>query len=260
MGVSARDVDRAADLAARGVRVRHGDFTDPESLDDAFEGAEQVMVVSTNELGDAAVSQHIAAIDAAARAGAHRVLYTSHQAAAADSLFAPTRDHAATESYLRESGMPFTALRHGFYASTVPHLLGQALETGLLVAPADGRVSWTAHADLAEAAAVIIADEGRFDGATPPLTAPETVDLEGVAGILSELSGRTIQRVVADDDEWTTQLTAHGAPAHVAQMMLGMFRASRRGEFSTTGPALEDVIGHPATSIRTVLAGVVAPG
>lgn len=113
---------------------------------------------------------------------------------------------------------------------------------------------------VAEAAAVIIADEGRFDGATPPLTVPETVDLEGVAGILSELSGRTIQRVVADDDEWTTQLTAHGAPAHVAQMILGMFRASQRGEFSTTGPALEDVIGHPATSIRTVLAGVVAAG
>ncbi|WP_436850443.1 hypothetical protein [Streptomyces griseoloalbus] len=42
-----------------------------------------------------------------------------------------------------------------------------ALETGRLVAPADGPVSWTAHADLAEAAAVVLAVEGGFEGATP---------------------------------------------------------------------------------------------
>lgn len=46
VGVSVRDVDRAAQMAARGVRVRSGDFTDPASLDHAFEGADQVLVVS----------------------------------------------------------------------------------------------------------------------------------------------------------------------------------------------------------------------
>lgn len=32
--------------------------------------------------------------------------------------------------------------------------------------PADGAVSWTDYTDLAEAAAAILADEGRFDRAT----------------------------------------------------------------------------------------------
>ena len=41
VGVSVRDVDNAAALAARGVRVRAGDFTDPSTLAHAFEGAEQ---------------------------------------------------------------------------------------------------------------------------------------------------------------------------------------------------------------------------
>ena len=44
---------------------------------------------------------------------------------------------------------------------------------GEIVAPADGPVSWTTPSDLAEAAAIILADPGRFDGPTPPLTAPD---------------------------------------------------------------------------------------
>lgn len=256
ISISVRDTDRAADFAARGVRVRHGDFTDPDSLAHAFEGATQVLIISANETGAALVAQHAAAIDAARAVGVQRILYTSHQGASADSLFAPMPDHAATERYLAETGTPFTALRNGFYASTVPLLLGSALETGELVAPADGPVSWTAHADLAEAAAIILADEGRFDGATPPLTAPDALDLEDIAGILTELTGRTVRRVVSDDAEWTAGLIEHGIPTQQANMLLGMFRASRRGEFATTGSTLEKLLGRAATPVRSILQAV----
>jgi uncharacterized protein YbjT (DUF2867 family) len=249
VGVSVRDPARAAGLADRGVRVRRGDFTDPGSLADAFEGATQVLIVSANETGEAAVAQHIAAIDAARAAGAQRILYTSHQGVGPDSLFAPMVDHAATERHLAATGTPFTALRNGFYASTVPRLLGRALETGELVAPADGPVSWTAHADLAAATAAILADPGRFEGATPPLTAPVALDLKDIAGLFSEQTGRTIHRVIADDDEWTAELIGHGVPAAQATMLLGMFHASRRGEFATTGSTLEDLLGRPATPV-----------
>jgi NAD(P)H dehydrogenase (quinone) len=253
VGVSVRDPDRAAALAARGVRVRRGDFTDPGSLADAFAGASQVLVVSASETGPGAVAQHTAAIDAAYAAGARRVVYTGHQATADDSLFAPMRDHAATERYLIETGRPYTALRHGFYASTIPLLLGQARETGELVAPADGPVSWTAHADLAEAAAIILAEEGRFDGPTPPLTAPDALDLAEVAALLGEVTGRAIRRVVATDDDWTAGLIGHGMPAVQAELLLGMFRASRRGEFAATATDLEGLLGRPATPVRSIL-------
>jgi NAD(P)H dehydrogenase (quinone) len=257
VGVSVRDPARAAELADLGVRVRRGDYTDPDSLTSAFEGATQVLIVSASETGEAAVAQHIAAIDAARAAGAERILYTSHQAASPGSLFAPMPDHAATERYLAGAGTPYTALRNGFYASTVALLLGQALQTGELVAPADGPVSWTAHSDLAEAAAIILADEGRFDGATPALTSPDALDLKDVAGILTELSGRTIHRVVADDNEWKTGLIGHGVPEEQATMLLGMFHASRNGEFDTTGSALEGLLDRRATSLRSVLEGVL---
>jgi hypothetical protein len=39
-------------------------------------------------------------------------------------------------------------------------------------------------------------------------------------------------------------------------MLLGMFHASRRGEFATTGPALENPVGRAATPVGSILEGV----
>ncbi|MEP6629040.1 MAG: NAD(P)H-binding protein, partial [Lapillicoccus sp.] len=156
VGVSVRDVDDAAALLQRGVRVRRGDFTDPGSLQHAFEGADQVLVVSAAIRGPGAAAANRAAIDAAVEAGASRVLYTSHQAASFHSLFPAQPQHAATEEYLAHHGVGWTALRHGFYASTLEIYLPAALETGELRLPEDGPWSWTAHADLAEADAIAL--------------------------------------------------------------------------------------------------------
>ncbi|WP_444951794.1 NmrA family NAD(P)-binding protein [Micromonospora ureilytica] len=258
VGVSVRDVDRAANLADRGVRVRAGDFTDPATLKHAFEGADKVLIVSAAIRGPGALVANRAAIAAAHAAGAKRILYTSHQAASRDSLFAAQPTHAATEEHLAGLGVPFTALRNGFYASTLSFSIGTALETGQLVAPADGPVSWTAHADLAEAAAIALTEEGLLDGITPALTAAEALDLEAVAGILTDITGRAVTRVVVGDEDWKATAVAQGMPAAAADFTLGLYRAARRGEFAVTDPTLSTLIGRRPTSARSVLEAIVA--
>ncbi|MFD8087918.1 NAD(P)H-binding protein [Kitasatospora sp. NPDC059722] len=253
IGVSVRDASRATGLAERGVRVREGDFTEPDGLTHAFEGAERVLVVSAAIRGGGALAANAAAVDAARAAGARRVLYTSHQAASPTSLFPPQPVHAATEEHLKRQGVPYTALRNGFYASTLSLYLRAALESGTLALPQDGPVSWTAHEDLAEAAAVALTEDGVLDGITPPLTARRTLDFAGVAAILSRITGRTITRVVLDDDAWVSAAVAGGMPRPAAEFALTMFAAARNGEFDVTGPALEDVIGHRAKSVEEVL-------
>ncbi|WP_306209361.1 SDR family oxidoreductase [Actinoplanes sp. RD1] len=258
VAVSVRDPEQAAGLADRGVRVRRGDFTDPASLPHAFEGARQVLVVSANLTGAEAVAANSAAIDAAVAASAERVVYTSHQGAGADSVFSPMHAHAASEQHLAATGQPWTALRNGFYAETIRWQLGRSLESGELLTPADGPVSWTAHDDLAEAAAVVLTEPGRFEGPTPPLTAPQTVDMAGVAAILSELTGRPVRHVVIGDEEFAAGLIANGVPEFRARIALGMFQASRRGEFGVTAPDLEKLLGRPAISVRALLSEVVS--
>ena len=55
-------------LSGLGGEVRRADFDDPASLDAAFAGGSRLLLVSLPTIG-ARVPQHIAAIDAAARAG-----------------------------------------------------------------------------------------------------------------------------------------------------------------------------------------------
>lgn len=237
IGVSVRDPDKAKDLAAAGIRVRHGDFAKPETLASAFEGAHTVMIVSVMAAGEVAMRQHRAAIDAAKAAGVQRIVYTSQMGANPSSPFPPMPDHAATEEALRASGVAFTSLRNGFYAASARALFGHAMQTGELVAPADGPVAWTAHDDLAEAAAIAMTTD-ELDGVTPPLTAREAIDLERVAAIMSA------RRIVISDDEYAAGLRTRGMPEHAVRLMLGMFAAMRLGQFAMTDPTLARVIDH----------------
>jgi NAD(P)H dehydrogenase (quinone) len=253
IGLSVRDPQKASGLAARGVRVRRGDFADPASLASAFEDATKVLVVSVDRTGETAVRQHRTAIEAAAAAGAKRILYTSHIGANPQSPCPPMPDHAATEEILRGCGVPFTSLRNGFYATTVPMLLRAALATGELAVPEDGPVAWTALADLAEAAAIALTQDGVFDGLTPPLTGPSAIDMAGAAAIAADLTGRPIRRVVVCDADYRAGLVAHGLPPVQADMLVSLFTASRRGDFGPADPALAGLIGRPATPLADVL-------
>ena len=254
VGVSVRDPEKARSLAERGVRVRPGDYEDPASLHHAFEGADTIFLVSSGATGEAALRNHRHAIEAAKAVGARRVVYTSHMGVGATSLFSPMTVHAATEAMLTASGLAFVSLRNGFYADSGLMLMGDFVNTGEIVAPEDGPVSWTTHADLAEAAAIALAQPERLDGLTLPLTGSEALDLDGLAALASELTGRTIRRVTVGDEEFRASLIARGVPEARAEMMLGLFAASRGGEFATVDPTLGCLLGHPPTLMCDFLA------
>jgi uncharacterized protein YbjT (DUF2867 family) len=256
VGASVRDPAKATDLVALGVRVRQGDFGAPGSLRDAFEGATQVLIVSSNAAahGGDPLAQHRAAIEGARAAGARRVVYTSHMGASEGSAFAPMRDHHATEAMLRESGLAWTSLRNGFYAASGVMLMGDARQTGVIEAPADGKVSWTTHGDLAEAAAILLAAEGQYEGPTPPLTASVALDLADLAGLAAERLGRPVRRQTITDEELRARMTARGVPARAVDITLGLYAASRAGEFSAVDPALGRLLGRQPTSMREVIA------
>jgi NAD(P)H dehydrogenase (quinone) len=254
VAVSVRDPAKAEDLAARGVRVRRGDYAAPETLADAFAGAEQVLVVSIGVLGEEGVRAHAAAFAAAREAGARRVLYTSQMGSDAQSAFAPMRTHAATEAVLADAGVPSTSLRNGFYAASGLLFLRGALQTGELAVPESGPVAWTTHADLAVAAAALLASGDAPDGPTPPLTAREAIDFARMAELASEATGRTITHRTVTDEAWLEDAIANGAPEDRARMLLGVFQASRAGAFSTVDPTLEQLIGRPPQPFAETLA------
>ncbi len=213
-----------------------------------------MLVVSTDTTGERAVRMHTQAIEAAEKAGAERILYTSHMGARPDSPFPPMPDHAATEEALQKCGVAFTSLRNGFYAANALRLLDRGLKSGEIYAPEDGKVAWTTHADLAEAAAMALVGESRLDGLTAPLASGEAFDFDDLAAIASEITGRQIKRIVVADSRWRETLISHGAPEAQADLLVGIFQASRRGDFARVDPTLERLLGRPPQTMRDVLA------
>ena len=255
IGVSVRDPAAVTELTALGVRVRQGDFAQTDNLAHAFEGATQVLIVSSNAraTGGDPLAQHRNAIAAAKAAGAKRIVYTSHMAASATSAFPPMRDHAATEDMLRASGVSYTALRHGFYAASALQMMGNGLQSGNFETPHDGKVCWTAHDDLAEAAASILMQPERFEGATPPLTAGRALDFDDVASLASAALGKPVTRTVISEADMAKKLEQRNMPPSAIGIVLGFYKAARDGEFAKVDPTLEMLVGKPPLTMRDII-------
>jgi uncharacterized protein YbjT (DUF2867 family) len=253
VAVAVRDVSKARRFAERGVEVRHGDYADPASLPAAFDGADQLLLVSSNDPSADAVSLHRSAIDAAVAAGVGRILYTSHQGAAPDSPFSPGRDHAATEQLLAESGTAWTSLRNGFYAHSLAWLAGPWRDSGVMTVPADGAVSWTAREDAAEAAADILASNGAYEGPVT-LTASSAPTFTELAAIAADLSGQRIECVVVGPEEWVAAQITAGRAEFVARFTLGVYQAAHSGFFAGVDPLLTALLGREPRTVRDVLA------
>ncbi|RYB93813.1 SDR family NAD(P)-dependent oxidoreductase [Nocardioides oleivorans] len=251
--VVARDVAKADRFARLGVEVRRGDYADPASLPAAYDGADQLLLVSSNDRTADTVELHRSAIDAAVAAGVGRVLYTSHQAAAPDNPFHPGEVHFATEQLLAGSGVPWTSLRYGFYAHSLQWLAGPWRETGVIAVPGDGPVSWTAREDAAEAAAAVLLSDGAHDGPVT-LTAPAAPTFAEIADTASELVGRTITSRVLTEAEWLAAQAAAGVPEQMSGFLLGFYRAAQAGFFAGTDPLLGELLGREPRSATEALA------
>ena len=133
-GASGRVARRAAELLAQrgfglrlmtrtpqhaprleGVEVVRGDFAEPATLDGAFAGVSNALVVSGSGRPGERARLHRNAFDAAARARVRHVVYLSLQDASPSSRYPFSRDHFLSEQYLAAIGIPYTVLRNAFY-------------------------------------------------------------------------------------------------------------------------------------------------
>lgn len=257
IGVSVRDPAKAQHFADRGVRVRQGSYEDPAALRDAFAGAEQVLLVSGNDPAADMVSTHRGAVDAAVAAGVRRIVYTSQHGAVPGNPYGPSDIHIATEAILADSGVAWTALRNGAYGP-LDQVLGPWQRTGEIAQPEDGPVPYTDRADIAEATAVVLAGARVIDGPVT-LAAPAAVTFDDFAGIASRLTGRSVKRVVVEDERWVADQVALGVPEQLARLMLTWYQASRAGYFAEPGTLLAELLGREPRTVAERLAVSLDP-
>ncbi|CAL9275580.1 Quinone oxidoreductase 2 [Streptomyces sp. SudanB5_2050] len=250
-----RDRDRAADLAALGVRIAVADYNAPESFDGVFAPGDRVLLISGNEFDKGRVRQHTVVIDAAKKAGAALLAYTSAPSSLTAAL---ADDHRATEEVLVGSGVPYVLLRNGWYHENYTEQLAPVLEHGAVVqAAGDGRVSSASRADYAAAAVAVLTGEGHENKAYE-LGGDEAWSFAEYAAELSRQTGKEIVYTPVSTEAYTGILTGAGVPGPLADVLAGVDTAIEKGELVVTTGDLARLAGRPTTPLAEAVAAALA--
>ncbi|WP_405888178.1 NAD(P)H-binding protein [Streptomyces sp. NBC_01136] len=240
VAVSRRPLPSPAD----GVGHAQADLGSAESMRPVLEGADAFFILLAGELlgyGEAATDLLAAAKDA----GVKRVVLLSSQINA-------TRPDSASHGRLREfeeavrgSGLDFTILRAGGFASNAFAWAESVRADRTVFAPfGDVALPVIDPADIAAVAAVVLREDGHA-GRTYELTGPEAVSPRVQAEVIAGAIGEEVTFV---------ELTREAAQAHMAQFMPEDVIAGTLDILGTPLPAeqrvspdVEKVLGRPAT-------------
>jgi NAD(P)H dehydrogenase (quinone) len=255
-----------AEFAARGAQVRFGDFDKPESLREAFKGADKLLLISTLDVGERRRRQHKVAIEGAMAANVRHVIYTSSVGIHPRSPAFVIEDHLFTEEALRHSGLQFTFMRDAQYAEVVTTMIAPAAVASgeWFSSAADGCMAFVSKKDCVECAVSVLATAGH-EGAVYEITGPELLTFGDCARIAADVTGKPIKFVNVSHEVMQARFDAAGVPRrHIegsvhqaagawgSEEMMSYERGIREGYFAVASHHVKLLTGRPAMSLREV--------
>jgi NAD(P)H dehydrogenase (quinone) len=243
----ARSLDAVTDLAHTGVRTAVIDYDDPAGVEAAVNPGDTFVLVSGNDLANRD-RQHAEVIAAAKRAGAGHLLYTSGLRAP-ESPSPIAASHAVTENAVRESGIPFTILRMGWYTENYARDLLAVRGSGVLLASVgDGQVASATRRDIAAAVGAAITGENPT-GSVYELSGDEAWTYHDLAAAFGEVLGREVTYRAVTPEQHLEILTGAGVPEQSAGMAVAVDGGIRDGAFAYRNGDLARLLGRPTTPL-----------
>jgi uncharacterized protein YbjT (DUF2867 family) len=201
--------DRARALADAGVELRRGDLDDPASLRAALDGATAVFAIPPVAVGpngfdgEREAVRGRAVIDAAVAAGVDQVVFST--VASTSTTAQSAAGKAEIEQYLHERVARPTVLRPvrfmtNYLAYGLTGLEGIVDGVHRHVFAPDEPMQIIALEDIAEFAAMALADPDRFGGRTLELAGDQPTPVEAAA-LITEATGVPVRYHQISDDE-----------------------------------------------------------
>ena len=246
-----RDEEKLGALRELGLATVRADYTEPAALDEAFAGADTVLLISSSEVG-IRVPQHRNAVDAAVRAGVSRLVYTSALGADRGKLLLAD-EHLATEEAIAASGLPFTILRNGWYTENFEPALRHAETTGVVLASAgDGRVASATREDYAEAIASVLAQDGHA-GQTYELSGDVAWSFDELAAALTEVLDREVTYRRLTPEQHLAELERTGVDESTARFLVALDANIEDGALDLVTGDLSRLLGRRTTGLVDAL-------
>jgi uncharacterized protein YbjT (DUF2867 family) len=175
-----------------------GDLLAPETLTDAFRGAERVFIVAPPTPEMETLERN--AIDAAVAAGAKRIVYLSNFAAKEGSELMPMHIHGLHERVVASQGIDWTVLGPTRYMTNFPFNWRSVLNDGVLLeAGGSGIMTCIDPDDVAEIAVKTLVEDGH-EGQTYRLTSQDAFTAGDLAALLSKFLKREVRLLERDGE------------------------------------------------------------
>lgn len=209
-----------------------GDLLAAETLGPAFRGAKRVFVLGQPTPDMETLERN--AIDAAAAAGARRIVYLSNFTAKEGSELWPMHVHGLHERLVASLGVDWTVLAPTRYVTNVPFVWASVLNQGLLLeAGGSGVMSFVDPDDVAAVAVKALTENGH-EGQTYRLTSEDAYTAADLARLLSRVVGREVRPFKGNLEALRDALIANGAPGEHAPVMAKYFDMVAAGLYETT--------------------------
>ncbi|WP_437958951.1 ergot alkaloid biosynthesis protein [Sorangium sp. So ce119] len=249
-GARVRVASRSAPAPREGVEHARFDWADPATHDAALGGVDRAYLVAPAVVEDPSTLM-LPFIDRALAAGVRRLVLLS---ASAVPEGAP--GVGVVHRALRERAPEWTVLRPSWFMQNFvdprhPHFAAIAARGEITTATGGGRVGFVDADDIAEVAARALLDDTPHDTAHV-ITGPEALSYDDVAAILSEVAGRAIRHVRADEDAARAHLVQGGIPAPYAAFLVRLDLAIRNGAEDRVTDTVHRVTGRPPRAFRDI--------
>jgi NAD(P)H dehydrogenase (quinone) len=221
-----------------------GDFAVVDSLKAAFAGVDTLFLLLPLVPDKLQLAAN--AVAAAQAAGVRHIVRSSGAGADAQSLLSLGRLQGQIDDMVVASGIPCTLLRPvGFMQNWIHHNAGQ-VRAGTFHAPhGDAAQSMVDVRDIAEAAAVVLADPAAHAGRAYTLTGDDTLTSSQVVAVLSAATGREIRYVDVPETAAVQAMTGMGLPAVVIDWLMSLNHAIKQGWTAGTTDDVQRLTGHP---------------
>ncbi len=247
--IMARDVARARRQLGDGLDYVTGDFTEPRTLDAAFDGIESLSLLCA--FSEAMVTLELNAVEAARRAGVRRIVKMSAIGASPSAPTTIRRWHGEIERRIDESGISRTHLWPNAFMQNFARFAPAIREGGVFLAPlGDAKVSLVDVADVAAVTVAALTEDGH-EGRTYEITGPAAVSYAECAAVLSEVLGRPVRYRSVDDAAARRALTDAGIGARAARALVEIDGLFRQGFGAPVTDVVERLTGRPARDFRS---------
>ena len=248
MRLLVRDPSRAPRID--GAEVEAADYSNLDALAKGLRKGDRVFMVSLWIGGDVRLDLHRSFIGAAAKAEVAHIVYLSFVNAGKTAVFSHAREHGATEEMLRASGVPWTSVRNSMYADDIP---GWFDPDGVAREPGDAaRMSFSSRPELADVIALALTETGH-EGKVYNITTPESVSMQELAQIATEVTGDRYTYEPISDAEWIKRWKAQGRPDWALEAGQTSYEALRAGELDVVSDDYEKVTGRKPRTIAQII-------